>query len=245
MYQRRRQAASPVSLLAVTFVFVWACSSGGQNEVNAVTASGGAGSNAGVDGSTPAGRAPTEAGAAGDSGAAGWMNAGSSTGGAEPSKEDAGPLGGAPTSIPPDAGAPGAGGSSPESPDAGGSAGAATVTAGAANAGAGAAGAPVIVEPVCEAAPNQPTEGLFLPCEVSAAFFVCRNCHSNPPVKAVNHPYVTFQDIKPMAGEIYGVIKSGYMPWPPYTITPYARDVLVKWLGKDGTCAKGVSHGCQ
>jgi hypothetical protein len=43
MYERRPQTASPVSLLAVTFVFVWACSSGGQDKVNTVTASGGAG----------------------------------------------------------------------------------------------------------------------------------------------------------------------------------------------------------
>jgi len=102
-----------------------------------------------------------------------------------------------------------------------------------------------VIEPTCAPSTETSTEGLFLPCEVAAAFYVCRNCHSNPPVKSVNHPYVTYQDIKPMAGRIYGVIKSGYMPWPPYTMSAYARSVALKWLGKDGSCAVGTPQECQ
>ncbi len=245
MYERRRQAASPVSLLAVTFVFVWACSSGGHNEDNSVTASGGAGSDVAV-GSGPStdGGAPFEDGASNDAGSAPSLN----VGGAGGDELDPEPTSGAGSMPHAGAGSTQAGGSAPESRAGSESGGgeSATVAGATASAGAGSAGAPpVIVEPTCEATGNTSTEGLFLPCDVSAAFFVCRNCHSNPPVKAVNHAYVTFQDIKPMAGEIYGVIKSGYMPWPPYTITPYARNVLLKWLGKDGTCAVGVAQGCQ
>ncbi|MET0794064.1 MAG: hypothetical protein ABW061_21260, partial [Polyangiaceae bacterium] len=110
--------------------------------------------------------------------------------------------------------------------------------------GVGSAGAPV-VEASCEPTGETSTDGLFLPCEVSAAFYVCRNCHSNPPVKSVTRSYVTYQDIKPAAAQIYGVVKSGYMPWPPYTMTPYARNVVLKWLGKDGSCAVGAAQGCQ
>jgi hypothetical protein len=244
MYERRRQAASPVSLLAVTFIFVWACSSGGQNEDNPVTAGGGAGSDVAV-GSGPStdGGAPFEGGAPSDSGAAPSMNVGGS-GDDEPDVGDPEPTSGAGSIAHAGAGNANTGGSAPESRGGSESAGSANVAGATASAGSGSAGAPV-VEPSCEPTGNPSTEGLFLPCDVSAAFYVCRNCHSNPPVKAVNRSYVTYQDIKPMAGEIYGVIKSGYMPWPPYTITPYAKNVLLKWLGKDGTCAAGVAQGCQ
>jgi hypothetical protein len=244
MYERRRQAASPVSLLAVTFVFVWACSSAGHDKDNSVTASGGAGSDLAVaSGPSTDGGAPFEAGAPNDSGSAPSMIGGS--GGDELEPE---PTSGAGSTLHAGAANSNAGGAAPESragSENGGSESAGSPNVGGAMTSAGSAGAPVVVEPSCEPTGNPATEGLFLPCDVSAAFYVCRNCHSNPPVKSVNHPYVTFQDIKPMAGEIYGVIKSGYMPWPPYTITPYARNVLLKWLGKDGTCAVGVAQGCQ
>ena len=244
MYERRRQAASPVSLLAVTLVFVWACSSGGQNDDKPVTASGGAGSDVVVGGgSSDDGGALSEGGAPSDSGSAPPMNVGGA-GGEETGSEDPEPMSGSGSMMLAGAGPTSAGGAAAAGGSGGNSAGGLNVAGAMASAGAGSAGAPV-VERACEPTGETSTEGLFLPCDVSSAFYVCRNCHSNPPVKSVNHPYVTFQDIKPMAGEIYGVIKSGYMPWPPYTITPYARNVLLKWLGKDGTCAVGVAQGCQ
>lgn len=248
MYERRRKTASPVSLLVVTLLFVWACSSGGHEDAS-VTTSGGAGSEvtagsaAGADlegGSSADGGAPT------DNGSAPAMNIGGS--GSTPGATDPDPSGGAPQgslggSEPARAGSDPV----PRGGDAGvGSAGSSgAVNVAGATASAGSAGAAVVVEPTCAPSNETSTDGLFLPCDVVAAFYVCRNCHSNPPVKAVNHSYVTFQDIKPMAGQIYGVIKSGYMPWPPYTMSTYARNVALKWLGKDGTCAVGATQACQ
>jgi hypothetical protein len=246
MYERRHQTASPVSLLAVTFVFVWACSSGGHNENNSVTAGGGAGSDVAV-GSGPSsdGGALFEGGAPSDSGSAPSMDVGGS-GADEPGTEDPVPTSGAAATLHAGAGNTNTGGTAPESRGGSESAGTVSVAGTVASAGTGAAGAPVVeFEPSCAPSGDTSTAGLVLPCAVSSAFYVCRNCHSNPPAKAGLRPYVTFQDIKPLAGVIYGVVKSGYMPWPPYTLSPYARDVMLKWLGKDGSCAVGVAHGCE
>jgi hypothetical protein len=230
----------------VTLLFVWACSSGGHEDAS-VTTSGGAGSEVAVGsgaGFDAEGGSSADGGAPSESGSAPSMNVGGS--GSDPGTTDPEPSGG--TTQGPD----GAGGidetrAGADSMPRGGSVGAGSAgssSVGGAVAHAGSAGAP-IVEPTCAPSGETSTDGLFLPCDVAAAFLVCGNCHSNPPVKSVNHSYVTYQDIKPMAAEIYGVIKSGYMPWPPYTMSAYARSVALKWLGKDGTCAVGATHECQ
>jgi hypothetical protein len=245
MYERRRQAASPVSLLAVTLIFVWACSSGGHDEDNSVTAGGGVGSDVAV-GSGPStdGGALSEGGAPNDSGSAPSLDVGGS-GAGETSTDDPEPTSGAGSTQHAGSGNTNTGGTAPESRGGTESVAGASSAGAMATAGAGSAGAPVVVEPSCAPNGDLSTAGLFLPCEVSSAFYVCRTCHSNPPVKAGLRSYVTFQDIKPLAGVIYGVVKSGYMPWPPATLSPYARDVALKWLGKDGSCAVGVAHGCE
>jgi len=129
------------------------------------------------------------------------------------------------------AGAPGAGASSAGAPSAG--------------APAAAAGAPAVVEPVCDPAQDPSTSDMALPCEVSSALYVCRNCHSNPPVKGVFTSYVTYAEIKGNAPQIYGVIKSGTMPWPPYTMSAWQKTTVLKWLGKNGSCAIGAAKSCQ
>jgi hypothetical protein len=108
-----------------------------------------------------------------------------------------------------------------------------------------AAGAPALVEPVCDSADDPSTPDMFLPCDVSTALYVCRNCHTNPPVKGVFSTYVTFADIKPNAAKIYGVIKSGTMPRPPYSMSAWQKATALKWLGKDGSCALGAAKSCQ
>src|SRR6478609_2794674 len=72
MSERRRQAASLVSLLVVTLLFVWACSSGDHEEAR-VTTSGGAGSELSLGGA-----AHSEAGAGGELDAAGTLGRGAS-----------------------------------------------------------------------------------------------------------------------------------------------------------------------
>jgi hypothetical protein len=118
---------------------------------------------------------------------------------------------------------------------------------GTAASGAPAAGgsAPLIVEPVCNPADDHSTPDMVLPCAVSAALYVCRNCHGNPPLKSTGTSYVTFADIKPNAALIYGVIKAGTMPWPPYKMSAWEKSTALNWLGKNGSCAVGALRSCQ
>lgn len=268
MYERRRQAASSVSPLVVALVFVWACSSG-DHEDSKATAGGGAGLSGEVDETIQAGSsmidsAPASAGfgsrtqkqTGGKSGASSTRtsidpdpdaspNAGSNS---DPDREPEPESGGASSAL--SAGGPSAGsdstaraGGSPSGGVAG-----STATAGAPNipsAGSGSAGAGTDISCSNSNSSAESLEGLFLPCAVAAAFAVCRNCHSSPPVKSVNHSYVTYQDIKPMAGAIYDMVRTGYMPWPPYKMSAKDRSVVLDWLGKDGSCAIGVGVKCQ
>jgi hypothetical protein len=245
MSERRRQAASLGSLLVVTWLFVWACSSRDHEEAS-VTTSGGSGSELSSGSARPTAVDPgSDPGAGGtiDSDAPSATNAGGtvdvapppesepsaggeqevSTGGA-PSEEDP-PLAVAGSIGTNGAGAPGAGGTSATPPAAG--------------------GAPAVVEPVCDPADDHSTPDMFLPCDVSTALYVCRNCHTNPPVKGVSSSYVTFADIKANAAQIYGVIKTGVMPRPPYTMSTWQKTTALKWLGKNGSCALGATKSCQ
>ena len=255
MYERRRQTASPVSLLVVTLLFAWACSSG-DHEEGTVTASGGAGFEEAPDNVPRANTAGARAAigslkpfgidaVVGASGAAG----------------DGAAIA-VPDPIVPKPAAGGAGGASPGGTAGSGvvmpSAGGAPTAAGAGNsnlAGAGnttgAAGSPPVIvmpPPVVETActPEQSASGGdYMPCAVSAALYVCRNCHSNPPVKGVQHPYVTYADVKARSAEIHDLVKSGVMPWPPYKMNDQQKATVVAWLGKDGTCAIGATSTCQ
>jgi hypothetical protein len=247
MYERRHQAASLATLLVVTLFFVWACSSGGHEDAS-VTTSGGAGSALSAGSAAPSdGDDGAELGAGGtiDSGSPASMNVGGSGSTDEPLPSDLDPSSGGEPETGSDVG--GRAGSPPLAT--GGStstAGTGTSLAGAPSAGAPAAGgAPAVVEPVCDPADDHSSGDLFLPCEVSTALYVCRNCHSNPPVKGLTSSYVTFADIKPHAAQIYSVIKNGYMPWPPYTMSAWQKATALKWLGKNGSCAIGAAKPCQ
>ncbi|HYP97568.1 MAG TPA: hypothetical protein VER96_02770 [Polyangiaceae bacterium] len=266
MNERRHQAASLVSLLVVTQCFVWACSSS-DHEAAAVTASGGAGSK-GHRGGAPASESEStsELGSGGgrvDIDSPALM----SDGGAphespspnvdSPAAGESG-MGGVGASSEPDSSqATGgtiaisaAGASNDDSSNAGASgSGEAGVGGIAAVGGAGgsvaAGGASEVSEPVCDPAEQPSNANLFLPCDVSTALYVCRNCHSNPPVKGVFSSYVTYADIKANAAQIYGVIKSGVMPRPPYTMSTWQKSTALDWLGKNGSCAIGATQSCQ
>ena len=245
MYERRRPAASLVSLLVVTLLFVWACSSGDHEDAS-VTTSGGAGSKR-----SGGGAAPSEADGVSELGLGGTIDVGSPSSSNEGGSRD--------DSLPPDL--DGSAGGEPEVSSGGagtiggpplatggtiGTNGAGAPGAGAPSAGApSTGGAPAVVESVCDPADDPSTPDMFLPCDVSTALYVCRNCHANPPVKGVFTSYVTFADIKANAAQIYGVIKSGTMPWPPYTMSVWQRTTALKWLGKSGSCAIGVAKSCQ
>ena len=253
MHERRHRTASLASLLVVTFLFVWACSSGDHEEAS-VTTSGGAGSaiSAGSAAAAEAGAGaePGSGGISGSDSPSPPMNVGGAPDVFRPPELEAGSepevnRGGAGPDVPPlstggtigtnGAGAPGAGVPAAGAP-----------AAGAPGAGAPAAGgAKAVVEPSCDPADDSSTLDMALPCDVSTALFVCRNCHTNPPVKGVFSSYVTFADIKPNAAQIYGVIKGGTMPRPPYTMSAWQKATALKWLGKDGSCAIGAAKSCQ
>jgi hypothetical protein len=249
MYERR-QTASLVSLLVVTVLFAWACSSGDHEEAR-VTTSGGSGSEVSRGGAAPA-NADDEPelgfGGTTDLGSSPSLNEGGSVDDSPPEHEPAAAgkpevSNGGASSIdnPPlsmggtlsgnAAGAPGAGAPGAGAPSAG--------------APAAAGGAPAAIEPECDPEKDRSTSDMALPCEVSSALYVCRNCHSNPPVKGVFTSYVTYAEIKANAPQIYGVIKSGTMPWPPYTMSAWQKTTVLKWLGKNGSCAIGAAKSCQ
>ncbi|MEI9939145.1 MAG: hypothetical protein WDO69_18145 [Pseudomonadota bacterium] len=241
----------------MTLLFVWACSSGGHEDAS-VTTSGGAGSEVSTGSA-----APSEAEGGSDfgsggilDGAASSLNEGGTTDDSVPPDRNPPAVGGKrevssggagveadpPLAIggtlgaisagAPGSGAPGAGSPGP--------------SAGATGAGAQpAGGAAAVADPVCDPADDSSTPDMFLPCDVSTALYVCRNCHTNPPVKGVFSSYVTFADIKANAAQIYGVIRSGTMPWPPYTLSPWAKATALKWLGQNGSCAIGAAKSCQ
>ena len=256
MCERRRQAASLASLLVVTLFFVWACSSSDHEDAS-VTTSGGSGSAVANGGARSPGmesQAESESGFGGatDVSAAPMSHEGGSAGEAKSAEHETA-SGGVPEMAQGGANSfagalPAAGGTIDES-----RAGARDEGRGGSreeNATAGSSGAlatggsPVVVEPECDPAQDHSTPDMVLPCDVSSALYVCRNCHSNPPLKGVNS-YVTYADIKANAAQIYGVIKSGTMPWPPYTLSVWQKSTALKWLGKNGTCAIGATSSCQ
>jgi len=107
------------------------------------------------------------------------------------------------------------------------------------------AGAPAVVEPVCDPADDTSTLDMVLPCDVYTALYVCRTCHGKPPISTVPTSYVTFAEIKTKAAQIYGVIKAETMPKPPQTMSAWQKSTVLKWLGKNGTCAIGATKSCQ
>ena len=251
MYERRRQAASPVSLLVVTLLSVWACSSGDHGDAS-VTTSGGAGSEVaagsaasattqgveaqGDGGVTDAGAVTSDdaAGSGGDPAQVGALPVAGSGNAAMAGAGDA--AAGAIEVAGDDAGSPGSSGGAP-------SAGGAKSAGSAGHASGGSGGAP-FVPPICTTSDSS-TAGLYLPCAVNAALYVCRTCHSDPPTKPASTSYVSFADIKPRAAAIADVVRTGYMPRYPYKLSELQKRTVLTWLGQDGSCAVGVPTACQ
>lgn len=239
MIERRHLTASSVSLLVVAFLFVGACSSGDHEGASATT-SGGAGSDvpsAGHTGSESEGGAPSDdvplsngSSSSIGEGGSGSSEPGSGAGG----KEEPSSAGGSNTG---DAG---------EAPiDAGGSGGLGAGGSAAGASASGGKGGATFVEPTCAAAGSSSTSELNLPCDVYAALYVCRTCHSSPPTKPANSAIVSYSDVKSRAAAIYGVIKGEWMPPPPSKMTTSQRNTVLKWLGTEGSCAVGVPQGCH
>jgi hypothetical protein len=246
--RRARLSASLSSLLIVTLASAWACSSSDLGDASVTT---GSGASSEVVGGRPAlSESGAEHGMGGtiEWGSAGRMNeggtvdelpplAGHSSAGAEPAAGGRGAdaAGAASLAVGGVIDMNGAGEMNGAAPGA--------ETPGAGSSAVG--GAPAVVETVCDPAQDRSTPDLFLPCDVSTALYVCRNCHTNPPVKGVFSSYVTFADVKASAPQIYAVIKSGTMPRPPYTMSAWQKTTALRWLGKDGSCAIGAGKSCQ
>ncbi|MEI9949172.1 MAG: hypothetical protein WDO74_09360 [Pseudomonadota bacterium] len=61
----------------------------------------------------------------------------------------------------------------------------------------------------------------------------------------VTRAFVSFAQVKASAAAIHDVVKSGYMPWPPYHLSDDDKATLLSWLGTDGSCAIGVPTACR
>ena len=160
-------------------------------------------------------------GSAGDAtGAASAMNVGSSAGSDGPSNQNGHGHGGKHSGM----GKAGASGTDPSN--------AGTSNAGTSNAGAnggttggytgnggGAAGS-----------------GLMIPCNVYAAYSVCRNCHIDPPIDGAPMPLLTLQDLQSNAGSAYLAIQTGLMP-KAGTLAPQDAALILAWLASG---AQGV-----
>ena len=61
----------------------------------------------------------------------------------------------------------------------------------------------------------------------------------------VTHAFVSYAQVKAAAPAIHDVVKSGYMPWPPYQLSSGDRTTLLVWLGANGSCAIGAPTACR
>ena len=52
----------------------------------------------------------------------------------------------------------------------------------------------------------------MVPCDVYAAYAVCRNCHVDPPLNGAPMPLLSLLDLQTFANNEYRVISSGEMP---------------------------------
>ena len=249
MLKRRRQAASPVSLLVVTLLFVWACSSGDHGDAS-VTTSGGAGSEGragsaansatqGIEAPGDGGAIDPGTGASDDAaGSGGELNIVQASPSGGTSNAPSGTSGSPSAPLEADAGSGGTGGSTGGKPGSAGS-------SSAGHSGSGAAGAP-FVAPTCDAvATSSSTAVLYLPCEVNSALYSCRACHGSPAAKPPGTTYISYADIKPRAAAIADMVRTGYMPRPPFKMSEQQKITVLTWLGKEGSCAVGVPNPCQ
>jgi hypothetical protein len=252
MLERRRQAASPVSLLVVTLLFVWACSSGDHEDAS-VTTGGGSGSEIAAGSAAGTTRQGTDAPADGgieEPDPQAVVSRDAAGAGGVPSVVESLPAGGE-LSVP-SGGANALPGSDADAGSAGSAAGSlggaahgVAGSAGSAGKASGSAGAPFVAPTCAPTIVSAAPDALYLPCDVNAAMYICRSCHSNPPTKPANTSYVTYADIKPRAAAIADMVRTGYMPRPPFNLSEAQKRTILTWLGQDGTCAVGVPTACQ
>jgi len=82
---------------------------------------------------------------------------------------------------------------------------------------------------------------LMIPCDVYAAFQVCRYCHGRPPSVAPM-PLLTLLDVQTFAGSAYEAVLTGEMP-PEGSLPNEDATLILDWL-EDG--AEGVPKAsCQ
>lgn len=76
---------------------------------------------------------------------------------------------------------------------------------------------------------------VMVPCDVYAAYSVCRNCHIDPPVNGAPMPLLTLEDLQAHAGDIYDAVKTGVMPLDG-TLSGHETALILNWL-------KAGAHG--
>jgi len=79
-------------------------------------------------------------------------------------------------------------------------------------------------------------EELMVPCDVDAAYSVCRNCHVDPPLNGAPMPLLTLLDLQTNADAEIEAVSTGRMP-AAGTLTQAEATRMLGWLI---TGAKGV-----
>ncbi len=76
----------------------------------------------------------------------------------------------------------------------------------------------------------------MIPCDVYAAYRVCRNCHVNPPINGAPMPLLTLLDLQMFADMEYQAVSTGVMP-AAGTLSAQEAELILDWLAAG---AKGV-----
>ncbi|MEI9950649.1 MAG: hypothetical protein WDO74_17140 [Pseudomonadota bacterium] len=77
---------------------------------------------------------------------------------------------------------------------------------------------------------------LMIPCDVYAAYRVCRNCHVNPPINGAPMALLTLLDLQMFADMEYQAVSTGVMP-AAGTLSAQEAELILGWLAAG---ARGV-----
>jgi hypothetical protein len=69
----------------------------------------------------------------------------------------------------------------------------------------------------------------MVPCDVYAAYRVCRNCHVDPPLNGAPMPLLTLLDLQTFADAEYEAVSTGVMP-ATGSLNPAESTLMLGWL---------------
>jgi len=76
---------------------------------------------------------------------------------------------------------------------------------------------------------GEPVREEMIPCDVYAAYSVCRNCHIDPPIDGAPMPLLTLEDLQIYADATVQAVKTGAMP-AAGTLSAREAELILGWL---------------